>query len=104
MKIGTRTPVNADFDCDSIAIKQESKKWTSFSQYTDIEAMMCVLSNRELKANCIRNVDDLKEQAYLQPLLNNDEALLYVSCFDYSGTENIPLWNMYSNDKYGVRI
>ena len=104
MKIGTRIPVNDDFDCDSIAIKQESKNWTSFSQYTDIEAMMCILSNRELKANCIRNVDDLKEQAYLQPLLNNDEALPYVSCFDYSGTENIPLWNMYSNDKYGVRI
>ena len=61
---------------------------------------MCILRNRELKANCIRNVDDLKEQAYLQHLLNKDEALPYVSCFDYSGTENIPLWNMYSNDKY----
>ena len=25
MKIGTRIPVNADFDCDSLVIKQESK-------------------------------------------------------------------------------
>lgn len=65
---------------------------------------MCILNNRELKANCIKNVDDLKEQAYLQPLLDNDEALPYVSCFDHNNEENIPLWNMYSNDKYGVRI
>ena len=65
---------------------------------------MCILKNRELKANCIKNVDDLKEQAYLQPLFDNDEAPPYVSCFDYNDKENIPLWNMYSNDKYGVRI
>lgn len=104
MKVGMRIPVIGDFDCDSRAIKEEAKKWFSFSQYTDIEALMCILKNRELKANCIKNVDDLKEQAYLQPLLDGDEALPYVSCFDYNDKENIPLWNMYSNDKYGVRI
>lgn len=104
MKVGMRIPVIGDFDCDSRAIKEEAKKWFSFSQYTDIEALMCILKNRELKANCIKNVDDLKEQAYLQPLIDNDEALPYVSCFDHNKDENIPLWNMYSNDKYGVRI
>ena len=104
MKVGMRIPVIGDYDCDSRAIKEEAKKWFSFSQYTDIEALMCILKNRELKANCIKNVDDLKEQAYLQPLLDNGEALPYVSCFDYNDKENIPLWNMYSNDRYGVRI
>ena len=104
MKVGLRIPVIGDYDCDSRAIKEESKQWLSFSQYTDIEALMCILKNRELKANCIKNVDDLKEQTYLQPLLDNEEALPYVSCFDYNKNENIPLWNMYSNDKYGVRI
>lgn len=104
MKVGMRIPVIGDYDCDSRAAKEESKQWLSFSQYTDIEALMCILKNRELKANCIKNVDDLKEQAYLQPLIDNDEALPYVSCFDHNKDENIPLWNMYSNDKYGVRI
>lgn len=104
MKVGMRIPVIGDFDGDSRAVKEKAKKWSSFSQYIDIEALMCILKNRELKANCIKNVDDLKEQTYLQPLLDNDEAPPYVSCFDYNGKENIPLWNMYSNDKYGVRI
>ena len=62
------------------------------------------LKNKELKANCIRNVDDVKEQSYLQPLIDNNEALPYVSCFDHETTESIPLWNMYAGHKYGVKI
>jgi hypothetical protein len=104
MKVGMRIPVIDDSDCDSRAIKEKLKQWRSFSQYTDVEALMCILKNRELKANCLKNVDDLKEQTYLQPLIDNDEALPYVSCFDHNKEENIPLWNMYSDDKYGVRI
>lgn len=104
MNIGRRISVIGDHDDDSRLLKQRSKEWTSFSQYTDIESLLCILKNRELKANCIKNVDDLKEQSYLQPLIDNGEALPYVSCFDYSEDENIPLWNMYSGDKYGVRI
>ena len=104
MNIGRRISVIGDHDDDSRLLKQRSKEWTSFSQYTDIESLLCILKNRELKANCIKNVDDLKEQSYLQPLIDNGEALPYVSCFDYSEDENIPLWNMYSGDKYGVWI
>ena len=63
-----------------------------------------ILKNKELKVNCIKNVDDIKEQSYLQPLIDNDEAIPYISCFDYSTDESIPLWNMYAGDKYGVKI
>lgn len=104
MRIGYRIPVDTVHDADAWAIQEESKKWVAFSQYTDIEALLCILKNRELKANSIKNVDDLKEQIYLEPLREKDEAFPYVSCFDYSKKENIPLWNMYSDDKYGARI
>ncbi len=104
MIVGKRIPVIGDFDSDSIKIKELAKEWTSFSQYTDVEALLCILKNRELKANSIKNVDDLKEQRYLYSLIKGEEALPYVSCFDYTTDEKISLWNMYSNDQYGVRI
>ena len=76
----------------------------SFSQYTNIEALLCILKDRELKLNSIRNVDDKTETTYMQPLVDNDEALPYVACFDYSPRESIPLWSMYAGHPYGVKI
>lgn len=86
------------------ALRETAKSWNSFSQYTDVESLLCILKNKELKANSILNVDDQKECRYLQPLIDKDDALPYVSCFDHDERENIPLWKMYSGNKYGVRI
>lgn len=104
MKVGNRIPVVGLHDEDARKLLEQSKTWNCFSQYTDVEALLCILKNKELKANCIKNVDDIKEQSYLQPLIDNDEAIPYISCFDYSTDESIPLWNMYAGDKYGVKI
>lgn len=104
MKVGKRIPVVGGDDKDAVKLLERSKTWHHFSQYTDIEALLCILRNKELKANCIKNVDDRKEQTYLQPLIDNDEALPYVSCFDHRKAESIPLWNMYAGNKYGVKV
>lgn len=104
MKVGKRIHVIGAWDTETIRLQGEMQKWRSFSQYTDIEALLCILSNKELKANCLRNVDDLKEQSYLQPLIDNDEALPFVACFDHENEESISLWKMYAGHNYGIKL
>ena len=104
MKIGTRIPVVPFGDSRIGKLDKKCSKKSSFSHYTNIEALLCILKNRELKLNSIRNVDDKTEKTYMQPLLDNDESLPYVSCFDYSLKESIPLWTMYAGNSYGVKI
>ena len=104
MKVGTRTPVIPFFDQQVAELDRKCRSKNSFSQYTNIEALLCILKNRELKLNSIRNVDDKTEKTYMQPLLDNDESIPYIACFDYSLKESIPLWTMYADNPYGVKI
>ena len=113
MKVGNRIGVIGDPIKPSHrdTLSKKANSWRCFSQYTDVESLLCILRNAELKANSILNVDDQRECQYLQPLIEKGEAIPYVSCFEYGGlakkkgaSESIPLWGMYSGKKYGIKI
>lgn len=54
MKVGNRIPVVGVHDEDARKLLEQSKTWKCFSQYTDVEALLCILKNKELKVNCIK--------------------------------------------------
>lgn len=72
-------------------------------QYTNIEALACILKNRTIRFKRLDTVDDLEEG-------NVDSSgvkfgkYVFASCWTDVEEENIPLWKMYGGDTGGVRI
>lgn len=71
-------------------------------QYTNLDSFLKIISGKYLKFNRIDNVNDKKEKQYF----SHEEVskLVFVSCFSYESEESIPLWHIYTNDGYGVRL
>lgn len=72
--------------------------------YTSIETLALILKNKTIRFNRLDHVDDVDEAAYgssVQKTLLGQYS--FVSCWTKEESENIALWNMYTNYK-GVRI
>ena len=70
--------------------------------YTSIENLLLILKSKSICFNSLENVDDLEEKETMD--LKNFGRFYYVSCWNKSSKESIPLWKMYSQDMEGVRI
>ncbi|MDP4093311.1 MAG: hypothetical protein Q8920_08120 [Bacillota bacterium] len=70
--------------------------------YTNFDALVSILKNKNLKFNRIDKVNDMSEKLYL----NDPEIIskVFVCCFTNRISEYIPHWYMYSKDVYGIRI
>jgi len=71
-------------------------------QYTNIEALLKIVSSMSLRFSRIDLVNDPLEK---KPLLQADiYKRTFIACFNNSETESIPLWSMYTQRGQGVRI
>lgn len=70
--------------------------------YTSIENLLLILKTKSICFNSLENVDDMEEKETED--LKNFGRFYYVSCWNKSSKESIPLWTMYSQDMKGVRI
>ena len=86
-------------DCLGIAEKRDS-----LSHYTDVEALLTILSEKKFKASRLDYLDDLQEKSFIQDMIDQNETLPYVVSFDHSQSENIALWCMYTKNDTGVRV
>lgn len=73
----------------------------SLNHYTNLESLLRIFDTKTLKMTSIKYLNDKKEASYIA--IDNIEDLVFVSSFCHSG-ENIPLWHMYTELKYGVNI
>lgn len=83
---------------------ERAEKCNALSHYTNIEALLTILSERKLKASRIDYMDDLQEKRFIKEMIDQNEALPYIISFDNSCYENIALWHMYTKNDTGVRI
>ena len=91
-------------DSASAQAQRDADSRFLYGHYTNMEGMLHILQEREFIANRIDRVDDKKEATYLQPLIDEQACMPYVTCFDYKDNESIPLWNMYTNPETGVLL
>ena len=70
--------------------------------YTSIENLLLILKTKSICFSSLENVDDMEEKETED--LKNFGRFYYVSCWNKSSKESIPLWTMYSQDMQGVRI
>lgn len=70
--------------------------------YTNIETLALILSNRTIRFNSLDKMDDLQEQKTADA--KNIGKCVYISSWTDDEQESIPMWNMYSSLKSGVRI
>lgn len=70
--------------------------------YTTIDVLALILKNKTLRFNCLANVDDQDEAETSD--YGSFKNYLFVSCWTEDSSENISLWNMYSNKMEGIRI
>ena len=70
--------------------------------YTSIENLLLILKTKSICFSSLENVDDMEEMETED--LKNFGRFYYVSCWNKSSKESIPLWTMYSQDMKGVRI
>lgn len=70
--------------------------------YTNIESLALILKNRTFRFNSLDKMDDLQEKETAD--IKNIGQFCYVSSWTEDNTESIPMWNMYSSLKSGVRI
>jgi hypothetical protein len=70
--------------------------------YTTIETLALILSNRTLRFNNLKNVDDPTEG--LTDDFRSLQNYIFVSCWTNVAEENLALWKMYAKSGAGVRI
>lgn len=64
--------------------------------YTNFDVLKIILSNRTLKCNSLKNVNDQLERKRkgIEKLIDT----FYVSCFCHNQCEIVPFWFMYGGD------
>lgn len=70
--------------------------------YTTVDTLAKIIETKKLKFNRLDRVDDLNEGKTHD--IGNLGMYCFVSCWTDLETEEIPLWEMYSNGKRGVRL
>ena len=76
---------------------------TIIHHYTNIEALALILRNRTLRFNRLDQVDDPEESTFISNVVNLG-IYTFVSCWTEAKEESIPMWKMYTNGKWGVRL
>ena len=70
--------------------------------YTNVDALLKILTTKRFKFSRIDRVNDPLERLYLQD--NDMYRRIFVSCFNHSDSESIPLWKVYTQKGLGVRL
>lgn len=70
--------------------------------YTNVESLALILKNKTIRLNSLDKMDDLQEKEVGD--LKNLGQFCYVSSWTDDEKESIPMWNMYTDMKSGVRI
>ena len=81
--------------------KEKAKQHTMFYHYTNLDSLLKILSTRSIRLTQLALVNDLEEESRIDQIMRNK---VFVACFSHHSDESIPLWNMYSKDKYGLRL
>lgn len=81
---------------------EDAVRRTVLWHYTNMEALLKIMSNKTLRFSRIDCVNDLTESRNL--LLGDYHLKTYISCFCHDSEESIPLWKMYTSKGLGVRI
>lgn len=76
---------------------------TVIYHYTNIEILALILKNRTLRFNRLDKVDDPEESIFISNGVNLG-PYTFVSCWTEKKEESIPMWKMYTQGKWGVRL
>lgn len=71
--------------------------------YTNIDVLALILKNKTIRFNRLDRVDDIEESNFFSNGINLG-PYTFVSCWTESNEESIPMWKMYTNDCWGVRL
>lgn len=82
-------------------LRTRATRRTELNHYTNMDSLLKIFSSKTLKLNSIKHLNDKLEAKYIS--IDNLDDLVFVSSFCH-GSENIPLWHMYTEPKYGVNI
>ena len=70
--------------------------------YTSLERLAQILKNRTIRLSSLESMDDLQERKARD--IDNFGRFFFASCWTEENTESIPMWNMYTDIRAGVRI
>ena len=70
--------------------------------YTSIDALVQILTKKQIKFNSLTNCDDLDEAESAD--LGRIGRYVFVSCWTREAQESIPMWSQYTGNMHGVRI
>lgn len=76
---------------------------TIIHHYTNIDVLALILKNRTLRFNRLDQVDDPEESNFVSNGVNIG-LYAFVSCWTEEKEESIPMWKMYTNKNWGVRL
>lgn len=76
---------------------------TIIHHYTNIDVLALILKNRTLRFNRLDQVDDPEESNFVSNGVNIG-SYAFVSCWTEEKEESIPMWKMYTREKWGVRL
>ena len=71
--------------------------------YTNIDVLALILKNRTLRFTRLDQMDDPEECNFVSNGVNLGQYT-FVSCWTEVKEESIPMWKMYTKDKWGIRI
>lgn len=71
-------------------------------RYTSLESLALILAKHKIRFNSLDKMDDLQEQQSAD--IVNLGRHIFISSWTEDDNESIPMWNMYSSIKSGVRI
>lgn len=101
-----RREIYSEIISDSPAAKawREAVNRYTYSHYTNLNALLSILNNKELKATRIDLLDDKMEAEHVKSLIECNDSLPYIISFNHEEKENISLWCMYTPPETGVRV
>jgi hypothetical protein len=82
---------------------KKAKSHKYLYHYTTIDALLSIITNKEIRlSNLFLLNDPLEyERLFNEPMLQNR---IFVCCFNHIIEDAIPLWKMYADGSYGIRI
>jgi hypothetical protein len=82
---------------------EKAKSHIYLYHYTSFEALLSIIDNRKIRLSNLSLLNDPLEYERLsiEPMEQNR---IYVCCFNHFSKERLPLWKMYADGPYGIRI
>lgn len=81
--------------------KESAQKHKMFFHYTNLESLLYILSSRSFRLSLISLINDPEEENRFDDIKKNK---VFLMCFSHHQDESIPLWKIYSKDKFGLRL